>query len=66
MEGEKGLECEVYVERIRLDCVSKFLYLGCVLDKLGRDGAECSRKVTLSIRSLVNARDLQHECASLA
>ena len=42
-------------------------YLGCVLDE-----AECSRKVVsgrrvaCAIRSLVNARDLRLECASLA
>ena len=49
--------------------VSKFKYLGCVLNKAGTDGAECSRKgasgrrVAGAIRSLVNARDLQIECA---
>ena len=43
--------------------------MGCVLDKSGRDEAECSRKVANgrrvagAIRSLVNARDLQLECA---
>ena len=41
----------------------------CVLDESGTDGAECSRKVASgrrvagAIRSLVNARDLQFECA---
>ena len=39
-----------------------------VLDKSGTDGAECNRKVASgrvagAIRSLVNARDLQLECA---
>ena len=44
-------------------------YLGCVLDESGTDGAECNRKVVSgrrvvgAIRSLVNARDLQPECA---
>ena len=44
-------------------------YLGCVVDESGTDGAECSRKVARgkraagAIRSLVNARDLQLECA---
>ena len=43
-----------------------------VLDESSMDGAECSRKVVSgrrvagAIRSLVNARDLQFECASLA
>ena len=40
------------------------------MDEAGKDGAECSRKVASGrrvagiIRSLVNARDLQLECAS--
>ena len=40
-----------------------------VLDESGTDGAECSRKVASgrrvarAIRSLVNTRDLQLECA---
>ena len=39
------------------------------MDKLGTDGAECSRKVVSgrrvagAMRSLVNARDLQFQCA---
>ena len=59
--GEEGLECEV--------CVSEFKYLGCVLDESGTDGAEYSRKmvsgrrVAGAIRSLVNTRSLQLECA---
>ena len=43
--GEEGLDCEVCVDGIRLDHVSEFKYLGCVLDKSGTDEAECSRKV---------------------
>ena len=56
---------------IPLEPVSEFKYLRCVLDESGTDGAECSRKVASgrrvagAIRSLVNARDLQLECASL-
>ena len=34
----------VYVDRIRLEHISEFKYLGCVLDESGTDGAECSRK----------------------
>ena len=67
--GEKGLQCEVHVDGIRLDHVSKFKYLGCVLDNSGTDGAECSRKMA-SVRMVagasrfpVYARDLQLECA---
>ena len=43
--------------------------MGCVLDESGTDEAECSRKVASgrrvagAIRSLVNARSLQLECA---
>ena len=37
------LECEVHVDRVRLEHVSKFKYLGCVLDEAGTDGAECSK-----------------------
>ena len=43
-----------------------------VLNESGTDGAECSRKVArgrrvaCAFRCLVNARDLQFECASLA
>ena len=45
------------MNRIRLDHVSEFKFLGCVLDE---SGTECSRKVTSgrrfagAIRSLVN------------
>ena len=31
--GEEGLECEVCVDRIQLEHVSEFKYLGCVLDE---------------------------------
>ena len=41
LNGEEGLECEVHVDRIRLEHVSEFKYLGCVLDESGTDGAEC-------------------------
>ena len=63
--GEDGMECEVHVDGIRLEYVSEFKYLGCVLDESGTD--ECSRKVVSmrkvvgAIRFLVNARSLQLE-----
>ena len=38
--GEEGLECEVCIDRIRLEHVSEFKCLGCVLDESGTDGAE--------------------------
>ena len=59
--GEEGLEFGVCVEGIRLEHVSEFKYLGCVLGELGTDEAECSRKVASGrrvagvITSLVNA-----------
>ena len=52
-----------------LEYVLEFKYLGCVLDELDTDMAECSGKVASggrvagAIRSLVNARELQLECA---
>ena len=54
---------------IRFEHVSKIKYLGCVLHESGADGVECSRKVMSgkrivgAISFLVNARDLQLECA---
>ena len=66
------MKCEVHIDGVRLEHVSEFKYLGYVLDKAGTDGSECSRKVASgrrvagAIRLLVNARDWQIECASLA
>ena len=34
-----GLECEARVDEIRLEHVSEFKYLGCVLDESGTDEA---------------------------
>ena len=67
--GEEGLECEVCIDGICLEHVLEFKYLGCVLDESGIDETECSRKVASvrrvagAIRSLVNSRSLQLECA---
>ena len=41
--GNDGLECEIHVDGARLEHVSEFKYLECVLDESGTDGAECSR-----------------------
>ena len=63
------MECEVHVDGIRLEPVSEFKYLGCLLDESCTDGAECCRKVVSermvasAIRFLVNARGLQLDCA---
>ena len=62
--GEKELDCEVYVDGVHLEHVSEFKYLVCVLDEAGADETECSRKMTSrgrvagAIRVLVNNRDL--------
>ena len=69
LNREEGLEYKVYVDGICLEHVTEFKYLGCVWDKSGRDGAECSRKmvsgrrVSGAIRSLVNTINLQLEYA---
>ena len=39
--GKEGLECGVFVERMRFERVSEFKYLGCVSDESGRGDAEC-------------------------
>ena len=57
------LERDVHADGVCLEHVSEFKYLGFVSDETGTYGAECSRKVAGAIRSLVNARDLQLECA---
>ena len=69
LNGEEALESEVHVDEILLEYVSEFKYLRYLLDESGTDGAECNRKVesgrrvTVAIKSLVNVRDLQLECA---
>ena len=71
LNGEEGLDCEVHVDGIRLEHISEFKYLGCVLDEAGTDGAEYSKKVASgrraagAIRSLVNDRDLHTEWAKV-
>ena len=65
---EEGLEYEVCIDNMIRACLG-FKYLGCVLDKSGTDEAECHRKVmsgrrvVSAIRTLVNARGLELECA---
>ena len=69
LNREEGLKCKVHVDGIRLEHVSKFKYLGCVFDESFTDGAECCRKVASrrrvagAITSLVNAMNLQVDCA---
>ena len=42
--GEEGLECEVCVDGMRLEHVSEFKYLRCVLDESGTDEAASGRR----------------------
>ena len=35
LNGEEGLECEFHVDGIRLENVSEFIHLECVLDESG-------------------------------
>ena len=70
LSGKEGLKYEVLVNRMRLEHVSEFKYLECVVDELGIDVVECrkvviGRKVVGAIRSLVNVRRLYLECAKL-
>ena len=67
LAGDEGLEYEICVDGIRLEHVSEFKCLECVLDESVTDEAECRRKltsgrrVTSAINSLVKARNLQLE-----
>ena len=67
--GKEGLGCEIHGDVVQLEQVSEFKYLGCVLNESGTDDAECRRKGAsgkeVAIRSLVNARGLQLECARM-
>ena len=59
LNGEERLECDIYVDRIRLEHVSECKYFWGVLDESVTDRVECSRKVMSgrrvagAIRSLV-------------
>ena len=63
LNREEGLECEIHLDKIHLEHVSEFKYLGYIFNELGTDRAECSRKVVSqrrvagAIRSLVNIRN---------
>ena len=58
LNGEEGLECEVHVDGIHLEHVSKFKYLGYVLDESGTEGTECSRKMASRRRVAGATREL--------
>ena len=40
MNGEERLDLEVHIDRVHLEHVSEFKYLGCILDEACIDGAE--------------------------
>ena len=52
---------------MRLEHVSEFKYLGCVLDELCTDQAECSRKMASGgrVAAAIDAKSLQLECDSV-
>ena len=52
--GKERLVCAVCMDGMRLEHVSAFKYLGCVLEESGTYEAECSRKVA-SGRRVVGA-----------
>ena len=45
LSGEERLECEIHVGGTRLEQVSEFKYLWCVLDESGTEVAACRRKM---------------------
>ena len=64
LNGGEGLKYEVNIGGMRLERLVELKYLGCVLDESeGCRKVASRRKVTGAIRSLINARDLQLECA---
>ena len=40
LNGGEGWECEVSVDEVRLEQMSEFKYMGCVLDKSGGTNEE--------------------------
>ena len=46
---KEGLECEICVNKSRLEKVSELKYLKCVLGESGTDVAECPRKVAFQV-----------------
>ena len=50
------MECDVSVDRVRLEHVLEFKYLGCVLDKSGTDESECSRNVVSGRKGVGSVR----------
>ena len=48
VNGEEGLENKVYIDGMRLEWVSEFKYLGCVLGKLGAYETEAETKVGMA------------------
>ena len=69
VRGENGLEFKIRVDGARLEQVSEFKYLGCVLDISSTDETvSCrkevdERKTPCAIRFVVNATALRLQCA---
>ena len=65
LNGEERFECEICIDRLRVEHVFEFKYFRCVLDESCTYEAECRRKVgsgsgvASDIRSLVNVKGLQ-------
>ena len=45
LNGKMGVDCEALVDGTWFGDVSRFIYLGCVLDQSCADEAECRRKM---------------------
>ena len=52
LEGEEGSVCEIIVDGRQFEHVSKFKYMGFVLDGSVTDVSECCRRKVISLRSL--------------
>ena len=62
LNGKEGLKCEVYVDGIRLEHIWYVFWMNQV--QMGK--VVIGRKVAVAVRSLINGRDLQLECANLS
>ena len=56
LNGEEKLGCEVHVDGIRLEHVSEFKYLECVLNETRTGGTECSEKLASGRLQVVMGR----------
>ena len=56
MNGEEVLECDVHLEGLRLEHVSKFKYLECILDEVGTDGKNVVGRCSPVVQRMENDR----------